>query len=215
MIRFAVIGTNWITDRFIEAAVQLDEFQLVAVYSRTIERANEFATKYSVDTIFTDLNKLADYHAIDAVYIASPNSFHAEQAILLMEHGKHVLCEKPIAANAVEFERMARTAKANHVVLMEALKTTLLPNFKRISEHLHKIGTIRRYVANYCQYSSRYDAYKTGTVLNAFQPHFANGALMDLGIYCIYRLSCYSAVLCKSRHMHTCSNRESTGKVVS
>ncbi|MBW9234534.1 Gfo/Idh/MocA family oxidoreductase, partial [Leptospira santarosai] len=102
--------------------------------------------------------------------------------------GKHVLCEKPLAANAIEVARMIQTAKDHNVLLMEAMKSTLLPNFKVIQNNLHKIGPVRRYFASYCQYSSRYDQYKKGIVLNAFDPKFANGSLMDLGVYCLYPL---------------------------
>lgn len=186
MVRFGIIGTNWITERFIQAANEIEDFALTAVYSRTEERAKEFAAKFNVSTTFTDLESMAMSDEIDAVYIASPNSFHAQQAIICMNHGKHVLCEKPMASNAVEVQEMIKAAKANNVLLMEALKTTLLPNFKGIRDHLHKIGTVRRYAASYCQYSSRYDAYKEGTVLNAFNPAFSNGSLMDIGVYCIY-----------------------------
>ncbi len=94
---------------------------------------------------------------LDAVYIASPNSFHAEQAILFLQNGKHVLCEKPMAANSSEVKRMIQAAKDHHVFLMEAMKSTLLPNFEVIQDHLHKIGPVRRYFSSYCQYSSRYD----------------------------------------------------------
>ncbi|WP_078408989.1 Gfo/Idh/MocA family protein [Priestia abyssalis] len=186
MIRFGVIGTNWITERFIQAASEIEDFALTAVYSRTEERAKEFAAKFDIQTTFTDLESMAKSKEIDAVYIASPNCFHAEQAIMYMNHGKHVLCEKPMASNAAEVQEMITAAKANNVLLMEALKTTLLPNFKSIRDHLHKIGTIRRYAASYCQYSSRYDAYKEGIVLNAFNPALSNGSLMDIGVYCIY-----------------------------
>lgn len=189
MIRFAVIGTNWITEQLIQAAQRHPDFALTAVYSRTEAKASEFAAKYDVKTIFTDLKAMAESDAFDAVYIASPNAYHAEQAILLMDHGKHVLCEKPIASNGAELKAMIAAAQRNNVLLMEALKSTLLPNFQTVRDHLHKIGTIRRYVASYCQYSSRYDAYKQGTVLNAFNPIYSNGALMDLGVYCIYPLA--------------------------
>lgn len=186
MVRFATIGTNWITESFIEAAKQIEDFTLAAVYSRTEEKAREFAQKTGAARTFTDLEELAKSDEIDAVYIASPNSLHAEQAIFLMNHGKHVLCEKPLASNQKEVKAMIEAARRNGVVLMEAMKTTLLPNFQAIRQHLHKLGKIRRYFASYCQYSSRYDAYKQGTVLNAFNPAFSNGALMDIGVYCIY-----------------------------
>jgi len=186
MIKFGIIGTNWITDRFIDAAKQHNEFQLTAIYSRTEERAQEFANKYHVQTIFTDIEKMASSREIDAVYIASPNSFHFEQAIMFMNYGKHVLCEKPFASNSKEVNKMIAASSNNNVVLMEAVKSTLLPAFQSLKTNLHKIGQIRNYFASYCQYSSRYDAYKQGTILNAFNPIYSNGALMDLGVYCIY-----------------------------
>ena len=185
-MRFAVIGTNWITDRFLEAAQLVDDFQLTAVYSRTEQRAKEFASKYKVDTTYTSLEELANSDQVDAVYIASPTAFHAEHAITCMRGGKHVLVEKPLASNVKEAEKMIETAKEHQVLLMEAMKTTLVPNFAKVKENLDKIGPIRRYVANFCQYSSRYDQYKEGIVLNAFKPELSNGSLMDIGVYCLY-----------------------------
>lgn len=186
MIRFAIIGTNWITERFIQSALETEQFVLTAVYSRSEEKGKDFAAKFGDPQVFTDLAEMASSPEIDAVYIASPNSLHAEQAILVMDHGKHVLCEKPMASNAAEVRRMIEAARRNDVLLMEALKSTLMPNFRAIHDNLYKIGRVRRYFSSYCQYSSRYDAFKQGKVLNAFNPVFSNGALMDLGIYCIY-----------------------------
>ncbi len=186
MIRFGIVGTNWITDRFLEAAAFAPEFKLEAVYSRTEERAHVFAEKYGATYTYTTIKELAESDQVDAVYIASPNSFHAEHAIELMAHGKHILCEKPLASNMKEVDAMIESARANKVVLMEAMKTTCLPNFKAIQTHLHKLGPIRRYVANFCKISSRYDAYREGTILNAFDPTFSNGSLMDLGVYGLY-----------------------------
>jgi len=188
MVRIGIVGTNWITERLLDAASAVENFKLAAVYSRTSERAEEFGTKYGITTLFTNLEEMAGSEEIDAVYIATPNSYHADQAILFLQHGKHVLCEKPLAANATEVARMIQAAKNHNVLLMEAMKSTLLPNFKVIQNNLHKIGPIRRYFASYCQYSSRYDKYKEGIVLNAFNPKFANGSLMDLGVYCLYPL---------------------------
>jgi predicted dehydrogenase len=188
MIRFGIIGTNWITEDFIKAAREHDDFQLSAVYSRGEDTGQAFADKHQIPKVYTDIEAFASSQQIDAVYIASPNSLHAEQAILLMQQGKHVLCEKPIASNTAEVERMFDVAKEHNVVLMEAMKSTLTPNFKVIQDNLHKLGTVRRFFASYCQYSSRYDQYLKGNILNAFKPEFSNGALMDLGVYCIYPL---------------------------
>ncbi|SDH99008.1 Predicted dehydrogenase [Alteribacillus persepolensis] len=186
MINMAVIGTNVISERFMNAARLVKDVHIYAVYSRSEETGSRFAKQCDIPKVFTHLEEMARDEMIDAVYIASPNALHASQAITLMNHKKHVLCEKPIASNAREVQEMINASVNNKVALMEAVKNTLVPNFKQIQENLHKIGTIRRYVANYCQYSSRYDAYKEGTVLNAFNPSLSNGALMDIGIYCIY-----------------------------
>ena len=188
MIRFGVIGTNWITDSFIEAASHHPDFQLVAVYSRTEERAKEYARKHNAELTFTDLEEMANSSEIDAVYIASPNALHCEQSIIMMNGGKHVLCEKPLASNTKEIAKMIEAAKKNNVVLMEALKSTLMPAFKLIQQEIDTIGKVRRYYGNFCKYSSRYDAYRAGTVLNAFNPTLSNGSLMDLGVYCLYPL---------------------------
>ena len=184
-IRFGVIGTNVITEQFIKAASKCEAFELSAIYSRTKTRGEAFAKTYGVRHVFTDLEELLTSDVVDAMYIASPNALHADQAILCLNHQKHVLCEKPLASNIKEVEAMIEAAKANQVVLMEAMKTTLFPNFKVIQENLHKIGTVRRYFSSFCQYSSRYDAYKAGTVLNAFNKELSNGALVDIGVYTI------------------------------
>lgn len=189
MIRFGVIGTNWITESFLQAAGEVEGCELTAVYSRTEERAQQFAKKHGASYWFSDLKEMAASDTLDAVYIASPNAFHAEQAILCMEHGKHVLCEKPLASNLREVQQMVEAARNNKVLLMEALKSTLTPGFAAIQEQLPKLGAIRRYFASYGQYSSRYDAYKQGNVLNAFKPELSNGSLMDLGVYCVYPLA--------------------------
>lgn len=186
MVRFGVIGTNFIVDTVLQAAFSEPRFQVMAVYSRNIDTANSFADKYDLPYRFTSLEEMARCDQIDAVYIASPTSCHAEQSVLFMKHGKHVLCEKPIASNAIEVKMMIEASNKYNVVLMEAMRSTLTPHFRQVINHLKDIGTVRRYFASYCQYSSRYDKLKEGIVLNAFKPELSNGAVMDLGVYTIY-----------------------------
>lgn len=185
-VRFGVIGTNFIVDKVLEAARLDHRFELAAIYSRTQERANEFAKKHNVPHTFTSLEDMVSSNLIDAVYIASPNSLHASQSILCMQHGKHVFCEKPFASNANEVKAMIAAAEKYNVRLMEAMKPTMTPNFSVIKDNLKEIGTIRKYFSCYCQYSSRYDKLKEGVILNAFDPSLSNGAVMDLGVYTIY-----------------------------
>jgi predicted dehydrogenase len=187
-IRFGVVGTNFITDWVIAGAREDERFELAAVCSRTQERGAEFAAKHNIPHIFTSLEDMAQSDVIDAVYIASPNYKHAEQSILAMRHGKHVLCEKPLASNAREAHQMVEASKQYGVTLMEAMKSTLSPNFLAAKQNLHRIGTPRRYFASFCQYSSRYDKFKEGIILNAFRPELSNGAMMDIGVYTLYPL---------------------------
>lgn len=186
MVNFGVIGTNWITEEFIKCVSLVEDFKLNAVFSRTEEKAQSFAQKYGITNIFTDLEEMAKSNVIDAVYIASPNSHHAPQAILFLNNKKHVLGEKAVASNVKELNAVIDAAKNNKVLFMEAMKTHFLPNFKVIEENLHKIGKIRKYFASYCQYSSRYDTYKAGKPVNTFDPNFSNGSIMDIGVYCIH-----------------------------
>lgn len=186
MIRFGVVGTSRIADEFIRGAFETGDFVLGAVYSRTEEQAKAFAAKYSISQTFTDLEAMAKSGDIDAVYIASPNSCHAHQAILFLENRKHVLCEKPIASNRKELTEMIEAARKHRVILMEAMKTGFMPNFQAVRDNLHKIGRIRRFMGIKCQYSSRYDSYKQGQNPNTFNPVFSNGSLMDIGVYCVY-----------------------------
>lgn len=188
MINFAIIGTNFITDLFLNAAAMQDDLHLKAVYSRSLAHAKEYGKKYGADLFFDDLNDLAECPEIDAVYIASPNSFHAPQSILMMNHGKHVLCEKPTASNLEEFQQMRETAFKNQVVLLEAMRPVHNPSFTAIRDNLWKLGTLRRVTFQFCKYSSRYEKFKNGIIENAFNPEFSNSALMDLGVYCVHPL---------------------------
>ena len=185
-VRFGIVGTNFISDWVIAGARQDARFELTAVYSRKQETADAFATKHGIPHTFTSLEEMASSPLIDAVYIASPNFLHAEQSILCMQHGKHVLCEKPLASNAREARAMIAASEQYGVTLMEAMKPTLTPNFRAVRANLKRVGTIRRYFSAYCQYSSRYDKFKEGVVLNAFRPELSNGAMMDIGVYTIY-----------------------------
>lgn len=185
-VNFGIIGTSLITEKFLDAAKDIPEFNLKGVYSRSMEKAKRFGEKYGAELFFDDVDVMASSKEIQAVYIASPTAFHARHTLQCLRHKKHVLCEKPFASNYHEVETMIKTAKENNVVLMEAMKTTHTPNYKWIKAHLEEIGPIRRYFGNFCKRSSRYENYKNGIIENAFKPELSNGSVMDIGVYCIY-----------------------------
>lgn len=186
MVRFGFIGTGKISDKFADALKKTEGCMITSIYSRTYEKGKEFAEKHGIENIFTSLDEMLESGVVDAVYIASPNGAHASQAVKVMEHKKHVLCEKSIAASVEELDKMIETAKENNVLLMEAMRPTLNPNFKIIKDNLYKIGTVRGIKAEYCQYSSRYDNLKNGELTNIFDPKLAGGALYDIGVYPLY-----------------------------
>ena len=188
MVRFGIIGTNWISGDFIEAIKITEGAEVKAVYSRKRETAEEFVKKYNIENcrIFTDLEKMAESEEIDAVYVGSPNSLHSSQSILCLKNKKHVICEKPIATKVEDFDKMTAIAEENNVTLMEAMKTTFLPNIQAVRETIERIGDIRNITANFCQYSSRYDLLKKGEVTNVFNPEFDGGSAFDIGVYPLY-----------------------------
>ena len=185
MIRFAIVGTSWITRQFVDAAHETGKMKLTAIYARTPEKAQQFQTDYLAEHCFASLEDMARSPLIDAVYIASPNALHCEQSLLFLRHGKHVICEKPFAANHVEAQRMIACARENQAVVFEACKTASLPNFSVVRQALPRLGRLRKVLLNYCQYSSRYPAYLAGENPNTFNPAFANGSVMDIGYYCL------------------------------
>lgn len=188
-VRFLTVGTSAITDLFLRGAHLDPRFEHAAVFSRREETAADFSRKHGVPLTFTSLEQAARSDAFDAAYIASPNSLHFEQAMLLLEHGKHVLCEKPFASNVRQARQMCDLAREKGLSLMEAMKTTFSPTFARIRAELPRIGPVRRYFASYCQYSSRYDRFKQGHDANVFSPAFSGGSLVDIGVYGVYPMA--------------------------
>ncbi|MBN1044364.1 gfo/Idh/MocA family oxidoreductase [Clostridium botulinum] len=185
IINLGVIGSGAIAENFLDAASNFKNLNFHTFYSRNEDTAKKFKNKYNFYKASTSLNEMSKDKELDAVYIASPNALHHDHAILFLENKKHVLCEKAFASNYVQALNIINTAKKNNVVIMEAMRLTCLPNFINVKNNLHKIGEIRRYFASYCQYSSRYDKFKEGIILNAFKKELSNGSLMDIGIYCL------------------------------
>lgn len=186
-IKIGIIGTNFISDDFCNAAVKVPGAVLRAVYSRKEETGAAFAERHSIPEVFTDYKKFLSSD-IDAVYVASPNFIHCSQTIMALEHKKHVLCEKVMAVNEAEVRSMIDCARRNQVVLLEAMHPDFDPAFDIVEQNLNRIGRLRRATFEFCQYSSRYDKFREGIVMNAFDPTLGNAAVMDIGVYCIHSL---------------------------
>ena len=186
MIRFATIGRGSIVDCFIEGARTSGKLCLSAVYSRNKADGEVFARKHGVNKVYTSLADLACDRDINAIYIASPNSLHAGQSEFLLKAGKHILCEKPIATSAAEYKRLKDLADSLGLIYMEAIIPIYSPFRPAIKKALGEIGKISVVRLDYCQRSSRYDDYLAGKDMNIFNMSLAGGALMDIGVYCVY-----------------------------
>lgn len=185
MLNFGIIGTSWITEAYVDGALDSGLWKLTAIYSRNWEKGMRFGQKYGVNTVYTDLKAMATSD-IDAVYIASPNFLHVEHALTFLRAGKHVICEKPLAAHSSEVRMLQEEAKKRHLIFLEAIMFMHLPARKLLDDALTKIGKITLAKFDFCQLSSKYDALLSGDLPNIFNPKMETGALMDLGIYCIY-----------------------------
>lgn len=178
-MNIATIGTSTITERFVDAIGKTNALTFAGAYSRTADKAE----KLGAPRIFTDLKELADDASIDVVYIASPNSLHFEQALFLMKHKKHIICEKPMFSTSVELAEAFKTADENNVFLFEAFRNLYTPNHDRLKGAIEKVGPVRHSFLQYMKYSSRYDNVLAGEEPNIFSPKFSGGALVDLGVY--------------------------------
>ena len=184
MLRFGIVGTNFISDWFVQACVDTEGLATpVAVYSRSEERGRKFAKRHSLPHAFADLAEMID--AVDVVYVASPTTAHFPQALQAIEAGKHVLVEKTMTENATQTEELFAAARANGVVAMEATRNLHAPAHALIRDALPRLGTLRYAHLEMLQYSSRYDRHKAGERLNAFDPSLGNSALADIGVYCL------------------------------
>ncbi len=182
IIKLGIIGTNFISDWMCDVVAVSSGIVNHAIYSRTYEHGEAFAARHEIPFVYTDYKEFLSSD-LDAVYVASPNAMHYSQARAAIEHGKHVIIEKPACLNELEFRSLEACAKEKGVVILEAMRPAHDPVMGIISEAIAELGTIRRATLEFCQYSSRYDRFKSGVVMNAFDPKLGNAALMDVGVY--------------------------------
>ncbi|MGJ8593153.1 MAG: Gfo/Idh/MocA family protein [Aquaticitalea sp.] len=181
-IQWGIIGLGKIANKFAADLQKTKGAKLYAVASRDQEKADSFAKQYNAHLAFDSYEALAKNPKIDAIYIATPHSFHKEHTILCLNHKKAVLCEKPFAMNLHEVEEMIATAKVNNVLLMEALWTYFLPHYQFVLQELKskRFGNITKLEADFgftpiMNMTSR-----------VFNKSLGGGSLMDIGIYPVF-----------------------------
>lgn len=187
-MKLAILGTGMIVKDLMTTYQELNiEKTYVLATEKSKEKANEMVEKYHLDKVYTDYDELLQSD-IDTVYCALPNFLHYSFSKKALENGKNVIIEKPITANSKELEDLIETANKKNLMIFEAMNLHYTPAFLSLKEDLKKLGDIKIVSFNYSQYSSRYNAFKEGTILPAFDYHKAGGALMDLNVYNIHAL---------------------------
>ena len=178
-IKWGILGPGSISHKFAVGLQSAPNAELAAVGSRDLARAQAFASKFDATAAYGSYADLVADPEVDAVYIGTPHSFHKAHSILCMNAGKHVLCEKPFAINANEAREMVAVARANDVVLMEAMWSRFLPTLVKVRELLAQgaIGDVRMISADF---GFRTRVNPAGRL---FDPALGGGALLDVGIY--------------------------------
>lgn len=187
-MKLAIVGAGMIVKDFLTMINSIPSIKLQAIVGveNDLATMNELKEKHGIQAVFTDLNNCLETADIDTVYVAVPNHLHfsiAKQALL---SGKHVICEKPFTLSLKELEELEELAISNNLILLEAITNQYLTNYEQIKKSISEIGELKVIECNYSQYSSRYDAFKKGDILPAFNPKFGGGALLDINIYNIH-----------------------------
>jgi len=180
-LRIGLLAASRIAESaVIDPLASVDGVAVTAVAARDLGRAREAATRWSIPAAFGSYSELLQSDDVDAVYVGTPASLHRQWAVAAIEAGKHVLCEKPLAANAVDARQIADAAAAGDAVVMEAFHWRYHPYVDQLREVLDSgvLGTIRRLDACF--------GIPTGQISRddiRYDLALGGGALMDLGCY--------------------------------
>lgn len=185
-IRLGTVGSGIIVRSILDNVKVTDGIRLAAVYSRSREKGEALAAEYGVEKVYTDMDAFLEEEEMNFVYIASPNLLHYGQVKKALQAGKNVICEKPFCTRAAQAMELIRLAKEKHLFLVDAAPTAFLPNLEILKRELPKVGKVKLVLANYSQYSSRYDVLLKGEIPNVFNPEYAGGSLMDINFYNVY-----------------------------
>lgn len=183
-MKLTMLGTGKIVQDALIALREVPEIAVCGVFARPQSRAKaeKLAEEWQIPRVYTEMQALlADDTGV--IYIGLPNHIHRDYAEMALRAHHDVIMEKPFAPYGSDVAAIRALAEAERQLIVEAVTPFFLPNFAVIREALPKLGRIRAVQANYSQYSSRYDAYREGKVLPAFDPARFGGALYDINVY--------------------------------
>ena len=183
MINVGIIGSGLIVPFFLETTKQVKGFRYVGIASLVEEQLKTLKEKYGISYYSLNNDEVLSDPRIDVIYVAVPNVLHYEIARKALLNNKHVILEKPFTTSYRQAKELIDLAKEKNRIIFDAVTLLHMPNYKKMKELLNQIGDVKLVDLNFSKYSSRYDGFKKGIVLPAFDYRMAGGALMDLGIY--------------------------------
>ncbi len=176
-LNIAILGLGGIARKMAATVKGSENAVLYAAASRSIEKAEAFAKEFGAEKAYGSYEEMAADESVDLVYIATPHAFHAENAVMCLENGKHVLVEKPLAVNAEQAERVFSLAERKGLFAGEAMWSRFQPIQKTINEIIKsgRIGEVTQVTA--------FTGGEMTNVKRLTEPELAGGALLDVGIY--------------------------------
>ena len=186
-MKLGIAGAGLIVHTLLEFVHELD-IELVAICAtkRSEDVLEQLKKEHGFKYAYTDYEKMLENEEIDTIYLGVNNHLHYLFGKEALNAGKHLIMEKPFSSNHEQAFMLKKIADEKHLMIFEAISTIHNPNFLKIRELLPDLGDIRIVTLNYTQYSSRYDAFRNGEILPAFDCRKSGGALMDLNIYNIH-----------------------------
>ncbi len=184
-MKIGVVGTNFVSDTFMAGAKEVEKVSVTCVTSGHKENAIRFAEKYNIETVCDSLDEMLEKKLVDVVYLAVPNALHYEMTKKCIEAHTNVLTEKPFMVTSSEAKEIYDLAIKNLVYVHDGIMPLYSLGLEVIKENLNRVGKIHNVVFDFSKYSSRYDAYLEGKNPTTFRKELCNGAIMDLGVYCI------------------------------
>ncbi|MCF6332646.1 MAG: Gfo/Idh/MocA family oxidoreductase [Draconibacterium sp.] len=179
---WAILGCGHIAGKFSDDLKLLPNAKLYAAASRDLSKAQEFATEKGFEVAYGSYEEMVNDPNVDAVYIATPHSFHHKHTLLCLNHKKAVLCEKAFAMNTNEAKEMVACAKENNTFLMEAFWTMFQPSFIRAMEIL-KSGELGKIKVVRSDFAFNAPFFEDKRLYN---PKLVVGSLLDFGIYPVF-----------------------------
>ncbi|AZZ49549.1 Gfo/Idh/MocA family protein [Rathayibacter rathayi] len=179
VLRWGVIAPGSIAGSFVDALQKHTRQRVVAVGSRSLERAEQFASRFGIERASAGYEAVVEDPQVDVVYIASPHSEHARQALLAIAAGKHILVEKPFAPTPGEAEMIVHAARDAGVFAMEAMWMRYLPHMDVVRQLLAD-GAVGEPAVVSADFGAAFDFDPASRI---FDPALAGGALLDVGVY--------------------------------